>query len=55
MLTICVQDIETQCVPIEFEDLKTEILIDGKYENGPIVKNLIVKNCACSEIQICDG
>ena len=47
------QNMQTTCIPIKFDTLKTDIVINGKRENGPEIKNLIIKTCACTEIQIC--
>ena len=54
-LKIWIQNMETRCIPIEFIDLKTEITIAGEKIMGPTIQNLIIKNCACSEIQACSG
>ena len=41
------------CIPISFESLNTDILINGKYEPGPKLENLVIKDCACSTIEDC--
>ena len=45
---------QTICVPIGFEDIKTEIIDGDKILNGPTIKNLIIRNCACAEVQSCE-
>ena len=52
-LKIWIQNMETRCIPIEFTDLKTEITVAGEKITGPTIQNLIIKKCACSEIQAC--
>ena len=47
------QNLETRCIPISFESLDTDILINGKYEPGPRLENLVIKDCACSTIENC--
>ena len=47
------QNLETTCIPISFESLDTDILINGKYEPGPRLENLVIKDCACSTIENC--
>ena len=44
---------ETRCIPISFESLNTDILINGLYEPGPRLENSVVKDCACSTIDNC--
>ena len=49
-----IKDIQTHCVPIEFEDIETEIIGDEEIIQGPTIKNLVIRKCACTELHICD-
>ena len=49
-----IKDIQTHCVPIEFEDIETEIIGDEEIVQGPTIKNLVIRKCACTEVQTCD-
>ena len=49
-----IKEIQTHCVPIEFEDIETEIIGDEEIVQGPKIKNLVIRNCACTEVQTCD-
>ena len=49
-----IKGIQTHCVPIEFEDIETEIIGDEEIVQGPKIKNLVIRKCACTEVQTCD-
>ena len=48
-----IKDIQTHCVPIDFEDIETEIIGDEEIVQGPKIKNLVIRKCACTEVQTC--
>ena len=48
-----IKDIQTHCVPIKFEDIETETIGDEEIVQGPKIKNLVIRKCACTEVQTC--
>ena len=52
--TLNFKNMQTRCVPIGFEDIKTEIIDGDKILNGPTIENLVIRNCACAEVQSCE-
>ena len=49
-----IKDIKTICVPIEYDDIETEIVRDEDIVQGPTIKNLVIRSCACAEVQTCN-
>ena len=53
-LPLCdIKDMQTVCVPIEYDDIETEIIGDENMTNGPTIKNLVIRSCACTEVETC--
>ena len=48
------KNMHNRCAPIEFEDIKTVFANDNKIVDGPTIENLVIRSCACTEIQSCD-
>ena len=49
-----IKDMQTICVPIEYDDIETEIIDDEDMAKGPTIKNLVIRSCACTEVETCD-
>ena len=45
---------QTVCVPIEYDDIETEIIGDENMTKGPTIENLVIRSCACTEIETRD-
>ena len=41
------------CAPIGFDDIETEIFDGKNASKGPTIKNLVIRSCACTEVQFC--
>ena len=42
------------CIPVEYADIKTNIVTQNIIQQGPTIEGLAIVSCACSEITTCD-
>lgn len=49
-----IKNIQSLCIPIEYEDIETEIVRNEDIVQGPTIKNLVIRSCACAEVQTCN-